>query len=420
LKPNICVIGLGYVGLPLAVEFSKQYKTIGFDINDARISELRENIDVTEEVTKLDLEKSSLIYTSDINNIKKSNIYVVTVPTPIDESKKPDLRALMSASKLVGSVIKQGDTVIYESTVYPGCTMEECVPIIEKESKLFINQDFNCGYSPERINPGDKERTLTKITKITSGSSLKALKIVDDLYASILVDAKTFPVDSIEIAEAAKVIENAQRDLNIAFVNELALVFEKMNIETNKVIEAASTKWNFLSFKPGIVGGHCIGVDPYYLTYKSNLLGYTPEVILAGRKLNDNMGKHITRRILKLMVSNDIRIEKSKVLILGLTFKENCPDIRNTKVIDIVNEFNDYGVSLDIVDPWANGIDVKEEYGMKIKNNVPDLKYDAVVLAVAHNQFLEINLENYTLEKSVIFDIKSFLPDSSKIKIHRL
>ena len=420
MKPNICVIGLGYVGLPLAVEFSKKYKTIGFDINDARISELRENIDVTEEVTKLDLEKSSLIYTSDINNIKKSNIYVVTVPTPIDESKKPDLRALMSASKLVGSVIKQGDTVIYESTVYPGCTMEECVPIIEKESKLFINQDFNCGYSPERINPGDKERTLTKITKITSGSSLKALKIVDDLYASILVDAKTFPVDSIEIAEAAKVIENAQRDLNIAFVNELALVFEKMNIETNKVIEAASTKWNFLSFKPGIVGGHCIGVDPYYLTYKSNLLGYTPEVILAGRKLNDNMGKHITRRILKLMVSNDIRIEKSKVLILGLTFKENCPDIRNTKVIDIVNEFNDYGVSLDIVDPWANGIDVKEEYGMKIKNNVPDLKYDAVVLAVAHNQFLEINLENYTLEKSVIFDIKSFLPDSSKIKIHRL
>ena len=420
MKPNICVIGLGYVGLPLAVEFSKQYKTIGFDINDARISELRENIDVTEEVTKLDLEKSSLIYTSDINNIKKSNIYVVTVPTPIDESKKPDLRALMSASKLVGSVIKEGDTVIYESTVYPGCTMEECVPIIEKESKLFINQDFNCGYSPERINPGDKERTLTKITKITSGSSLKALKIVDDLYASILVDAKTFPVDSIEIAEAAKVIENAQRDLNIAFVNELALVFEKMNIETNKVIEAASTKWNFLSFKPGIVGGHCIGVDPYYLTYKSNLLGYTPEVILAGRKLNDNMGKHITRRILKLMVSNDIRIEKSKVLILGLTFKENCPDIRNTKVIDIVNEFNDYGVSLDIVDPWANGIDVKEEYGMKIKNNVPDLKYDAVVLAVAHNQFLEINLENYTLEKSVIFDIKSFLPDSSKIKIHRL
>ena len=420
MKPNICVIGLGYVGLPLAVEFSKKYKTIGFDINDGRISELRENIDVTEEVTKLDLEKSSLIYTSDVNNIKKSNIYVVTVPTPIDESKKPDLRALMSASKLVGSVIKEGDTVIYESTVYPGCTMEECVPIIEKESKLFINQDFNCGYSPERINPGDKERTLTKITKITSGSSLKALKIVDDLYASILVDAKTFPVDSIEIAEAAKVIENAQRDLNIAFVNELALVFEKMNIETNKVIEAASTKWNFLSFKPGIVGGHCIGVDPYYLTYKSNLLGYTPEVILAGRKLNDNMGKHITRRILKLMVSNDIRIEKSKVLILGLTFKENCPDIRNTKVIDIVNEFNDYGVSLDIVDPWANGIDVKEEYGMKIKNNVPDLKYDAVVLAVAHNQFLEINLENYTLEKSVIFDIKSFLPDSSKIKIHRL
>ena len=420
MKPNICVIGLGYVGLPLAVEFSKKYKTIGFDINDGRISELRENIDVTEEVTKLDLEKSSLIYTSDVNNIKKSNIYVVTVPTPIDESKKPDLRALMSASKLVGSVIKEGDTVIYESTVYPGCTMEECVPIIEKESKLLINQDFNCGYSPERINPGDKERTLTKITKITSGSSLKALKIVDDLYASILVDAKTFPVDSIEIAEAAKVIENAQRDLNIAFVNELALVFEKMNIETNKVIEAASTKWNFLSFKPGIVGGHCIGVDPYYLTYKSNLLGYTPEVILAGRKLNDNMGKHITRRILKLMVSNDIRIEKSKVLILGLTFKENCPDIRNTKVIDIVNEFNDYGVSLDIVDPWANGIDVKEEYGMKIKNNVPDLKYDAVVLAVAHNQFLEINLENYTLEKSVIFDIKSFLPDSSKIKIHRL
>lgn len=420
MNPKICIIGLGYVGLPLAVEFSKRYETIGFDINQERISELRKNIDVTEEVTKQDLERTSLTYTSNVKNIKKNNIYIVTVPTPIDESKKPDLRALIGASKLVGSVIKKGDTVIYESTVYPGCTNEECVPIIEKESNLIINQDFYCGYSPERINPGDKQRTLTKITKITSGSNAKALKIVDDLYSTILDQAKTFPVDSIEIAEAAKVIENAQRDLNISFVNELALIFEKMNIDTNKVIEAASTKWNFLSFKPGIVGGHCIGVDPYYLTYKSNLLGYTPEVILAGRKLNDNMGKHITRRILKLMVSNNIIIEKSKVLILGLTFKENCPDIRNTKVIDIVNEFNDYGASLDIVDPWASRIDVKKEYNLKIKNSIPEQKYDAVVLAVAHKQFLEINLENYTYENSIIFDIKSFLPDFKKVKIHRL
>ena len=420
MNPKICVIGLGYVGLPLAIEFSKKYQTIGFDKKESRINQLLENIDVTGEVSCNDLKNSTLNFTTLKEDIADCNIYIIAVPTPIDASKKPNLKFLKNASKLVGEVIKKEDTVIYESTVYPGCTIEECVPIIEKYSSLKLNKDFYCGYSPERINPGDKEKTLTKITKITSGSNEKALKIVDDLYCSILEQANTFPVESIEIAEAAKVIENAQRDLNISFTNELAIIFDKMGLDTQKVLDAAGTKWNFMPFRPGLVGGHCIGVDPYYLTYKSTMLGYSPEVILSGRKLNDNMGKYIARRILKLMIGNDIIIEKSNILVLGLTFKENCPDIRNTKVIDLINEFQDYGVCVDTCDPWANKNEVLEEYSLEIFNEIPDKKYDGIVLAVSHSDFLEIDLNSLSYSKTIIFDIKSFIPDLKNKKIHRL
>ena len=419
-QEKICIIGLGYVGLPLAIEFSKKYRTIGFDKKESRINQLLDSIDITEEVLSEDLKKSNIVFTNSKKDIKDCNIYIIAVPTPIDSSKKPNLKFLKNASQLVGEVIKKEDVVIYESTVYPGCTMEDCVPILEKYSSLKLNEDFFCGYSPERINPGDKERTLTKITKITSGSNKRALEIVDKLYSSILTEASTFPVESIEIAEAAKVIENAQRDLNISFTNELAIIFEKMNLDTQKVLDAAGTKWNFMPFRPGLVGGHCIGVDPYYLTYKSSLLGYSPEVILSGRRLNDNMGKYIARRILKLMIGNSIIIEKSNILVLGMTFKENCPDIRNTKVIDLINEFQDYGVNVDTCDPWADKVDVLEKYDLEIFNDMPDRKYDGIVLAVSHSDFLKFDLDKLSNDKTIIFDIKSFLPDIEDRKIYRL
>ncbi len=419
-QEKICIIGLGYVGLPLAIEFSKKYRTIGFDKKESRINQLLDSIDITEEVLSEDLKKSNIVFTNSKKDIKDCNIYIIAVPTPIDSSKKPNLKFLKNASQLVGEVIKKEDVVIYESTVYPGCTMEDCVPILEKYSSLKLNEDFFCGYSPERINPGDKERTLTKITKITSGSNKRALEIVDKLYSSILTEASTFPVESIEIAEAAKVIENAQRDLNISFTNELAIIFEKMNLDTQKVLDAAGTKWNFMPFRPGLVGGHCIGVDPYYLTYKSSLLGYSPEVILSGRRLNDNMGKYIARRILKLMIGNSIIIEKSNILVLGITFKENCPDIRNTKVIDLINEFQDYGVNVDTCDPWADKVDVLEKYDLEIFNDMPDRKYDGIVLAVSHSDFLKFDLDKLSNDKTIIFDIKSFLPDIEDRKIYRL
>ena len=417
---KICIIGLGYVGLPLAIEFSKKYKTIGYDINLDRIKELKKGFDSTGEVSSADLKNSTISYSSQISDIKDFNTYIITVPTPIDDSKHPNLSALKSASKVVGEIIKKGDIVIFESTVYPGCTNEECIPIIEKESKLTLNDDFLCGYSPERINPGDKDRTLKNITKIVSGSNQKALDLVDQLYASIISEANTFPVKSIKIAEAAKAIENAQRDLNIAFVNELSLIFEKMNIDTNDVIEAAATKWNFMPFKPGLVGGHCIGVDPYYLTYKSNLLGYSPEVILAGRNLNDNMGKYISQRVIKSMISNSIIVEESRILILGFTFKENCPDTRNTKVIDIVKEFEDYKIKVDIYDCYADKQEVLNEYGISMINQVYNIKYDAIVLAVAHNEFLDLDIRKLTHSESVIFDVKSFLPSVNRRTILRL
>ena len=419
-QEKICIIGLGYVGLPLAIEFSKKYRTIGFDKKESRINQLLDSIDITEEVLSEDLKKSNIVFTNSKKDIKDCNIYIIAVPTPIDSSKKPNLKFLKNASQLVGEVIKKDDVVIYESTVYPGCTMEDCVPILEKYSSLKLNEDFFCGYSPERINPGDKERTLTKITKITSGSNKRALEIVDKLYSSILTEASTFPVESIEIAEAAKVIENAQRDLNISFTNELAIIFEKMNLDTQKVLDAAGTKWNFMPFRPGLVGGHCIGVDPYYLTYKSSLLGYSPEVILSGRRLNDNMGKYIARRILKLMIGNSIIIEKSNILVLGITFKENCPDIRNTKVIDLINEFQDYGVNVDTCDPWADKVDVLEKYDLEIFNDMPDRKYDGIVLAVSHSDFLKFDLDKLSNDKTIIFDKKSFLPDIEDRKIYRL
>ena len=419
-QEKICIIGLGYVGLPLAIEFSKKYRTIGFDKKESRINQLLDSVDITEEVLSENLKKSNIVFTNSKKDIKDCNIYIIAVPTPIDSSKKPNLKFLKNASQLVGEVIKKEDVVIYESTVYPGCTMEDCVPILEKYSSLKLNEDFFCGYSPERINPGDKERTLTKITKITSGSNKRALEIVDKLYSSILTEASTFPVESIEIAEAAKVIENAQRDLNISFTNELAIIFEKMNLDTQKVLDAAGTKWNFMPFRPGLVGGHCIGVDPYYLTYKSSLLGYSPEVILSGRRLNDNMGKYIARRILKLMIGNSIIIEKSNILVLGITFKENCPDIRNTKVIDLINEFQDYGVNVDTCDPWADKVDVLEKYDLEIFNDMPDRKYDGIVLAVSHSDFLKFDLDKLSNDKTIIFDIKSFLPDIEDRKIYRL
>ncbi|MCV6607041.1 MAG: nucleotide sugar dehydrogenase [Campylobacterales bacterium] len=408
MRKKLTIIGLGYVGLPLAIEFAKKYEVVGFDINQKRVDELKEGKDFTLEVEEKALKESTITFSTDLNDIKDSQIYIVTVPTPIDEHKKPDLRPLLGASKSVGSVLKKGDIVIYESTVYPGCTEEDCVPVLEKESGLKYNEDFFCGYSPERINPGDKEHTVTKILKVTSGSTLEIAKEVDDLYSSIIT-AGTYLASNIKVAEAAKVIENSQRDINIAFVNELAMIFEKMDIDTNEVLKAAGTKWNFLPFKPGLVGGHCIGVDPYYLTYKAESLGYYPQVILGGRRINDGMGQFVANKVIKLMIKKGHTIEGSKVLVLGITFKENCPDIRNSRVIDVVEELQDFGCNVDVYDSWANAEEVKHEYNLDlIQHSKINIKnYDTVVLAVAHDQFKELNIN--TSENQVVYDIKNIL-----------
>ncbi|MCZ6149470.1 nucleotide sugar dehydrogenase [Campylobacter ureolyticus] len=406
---KISVIGLGYVGLPLAVAFSDKFKVIGFDVNEKRVEELNKFNDKTLEI---DLEKlknaitnNKMKLSSNIDDIKECNFYIVSVPTPVDKNNRPDLTPLLKASQSVGSVLKKGDIVVYESTVYPGATEEECVPVLEKFSNLKFNEDFFCGYSPERINPGDKEHTITKIKKITSGSTKKVADIVDDVYASI-IKAGTFKASSIKVAEAAKVIENTQRDINIAFVNELAMIFEKMHIDTTEVLKAAGTKWNFLKFNPGLVGGHCIGVDPYYLTHKAQELGYHPEIILAGRRINDNMGKYAANRVVKLMIKHDKKINKAKVLILGITFKENCPDIRNSRVIDVIKELNEFGCNVDVYDPWADKNEVLREYNLNLIENLNLNNYDAVVLAVAHDEFKNLDFSNLN---AVTFDIKGIL-----------
>ena len=407
---KICVIGLGYVGLPLAHAFSFKYGVVGFDISKDRINELSSEYDRTLELSNEQLSealKNGIKFTTLLDEIKECNIYIVTVPTPIDKNKRPDLTPLIRASETVGKVLNRGDIIIYESTVYPGATEEECVPVLERFSNLKFNEDFFCGYSPERINPGDKEHTVTKILKITSGSTPKIAKKEDELYASIIT-AGTHLAPSIKVAEAAKVIENSQRDINIAFVNELAIIFNKLGINTSDVLKAAGTKWNFLPFRPGLVGGHCIGVDPYYLTHKAQCIGYNPEIILAGRRLNDNMGVYVANQIIKLMIKKGHKIDGAKVLILGITFKENCPDIRNSKVVDVVGELKEFGCKVDVYDPWANESDVKHEYGFELTQEIHVEKYDAVVLAVAHNEFKNLNLKN---EKNIVFDIKSVLDE---------
>jgi len=410
----ISITGLGYVGLPLAVAFATKYKVIGFDINSERIKELKNNYDRTLEVNKEALEevKENIIYTSNLEDLKKANIHIVTVPTPIDKHKNPDLTPLIMASRSVGRILKKGDIVIYESTVYPGCTEEVCVPELERESGLKFNKDFFVGYSPERINPGDKEHTVTKIKKVTSGSTPEIAKEIDELYKSIIT-AGTHLASSIKVAEAAKVIENSQRDINIAFVNELALIFDKLGIDTLDVLEAAGTKWNFLPFKPGLVGGHCIGVDPYYLAYKAKEIGYHPEIILAGRRTNDNMGIFVANKVVKLMIQKGHTIKGSKVLVLGITFKENCPDIRNSRVIDVIRELKEFGINVDVYDPWADKKEVKREYGLDLlqitNNQLPITNYDGIILAVAHKEFRKI--EDKLKEKKdsqVIYDIKGF------------
>lgn len=404
----IAVIGLGYVGLPLAVEFGKKYEVIGFDIKQERIKELQKGFDATLEVSAEDLQASKLIrFSSSIEDLKAANIFIITVPTPIDQYKTPDLTPLIKASETVGKVLKKGDIVIYESTVYPGCTEEDCVPILEKYSQLKFNVDFFCGYSPERINPGDKQHTVTKIKKVVSGSTPEIAKKVNDLYASIIT-AGTHLASSIRVAEASKAIENAQRDINIAFVNELALIFDRMGIDTTEVLEAAGTKWNFLPFKPGLVGGHCIGVDPYYLTHKAESLGYHPEVILAGRRINDNMGIFIANKVVKLMLKKGHNLPDAKVLVLGITFKENCPDIRNSKVIDIINELKEYNTKIDVHDPWASEAEVEHEYQIHLKKDINE-KYDAIILAVRHDKFKDLDLKKLLKPNTVIYDIKSFL-----------
>ncbi len=407
---KICIIGLGYVGLPLAHAFSSKYEVLGLDIYQKRIDELNSAYDRTLELNEKQLQEAldnNIKFTTKADDIKDCNIYIVTVPTPIDKNKRPDLSPLLKASETIGKVLKKDDIVIYESTVYPGATEEECVPVLEKFSRLKFNQDFFCGYSPERINPGDKEHTVTKILKVTAGSTPEIGKKVDALYSSIIT-AGTHLAPTIKVAEAAKVIENSQRDINIAFVNELAIIFNKLNINTNDVLEAAGTKWNFLKFKPGLVGGHCIGVDPYYLTHKAQQVGYNPEIILAGRRLNDNMGIYVANQVIKLMIKKGHKIEGSKVLVLGITFKENCPDIRNSRVIDVIEELKEFGCDITVSDYWADKDEVKKEYNLNLishsKLNIQN--YNAVVLAVAHDKFKDINLNN---DNQVVYDIKSIL-----------
>jgi len=418
-KSKIGIIGLGYVGLPLAIEFSKKHSVFGFDIDEIRVSELSKIIDKTNEANLEDLrvalegtsthENTGLFFSSDISDLKECNIYIVTVPTPINKFKSPDLKPLLMASEMLGGIIKKGDIVIYESTVYPGCTEEDCVPVLEKFSGLIFNRDFFCGYSPERINPGDKINTLTKIVKVTSGSTPEIAERVDKLYASI-IEAGTHKAPSIKVAEASKSIENAQRDVNISFVNELALIFDRIGIDTNDVLEAAGTKWNFLKYKPGLVGGHCIGVDPYYLAHKAESLGYHPQVILSGRRVNDNMGMFVANKVIKLMIKKGIIIKGAKSLILGFTFKENCPDIRNTRVIDIYRELSQFGLHVDIHDPLANKEEVKNQYNVILNNYINILDYDSIIIAVAHNEFRALDFKNLKPKgKTIIFDTKGFL-----------
>ena len=408
---KIAVIGLGYVGLPLARLFSTKYKTIGYDINQTRVTELMQGKDSTLEVDENLLKESinnGFFCTTLLEDIKDCNIYIVTVPTPVDKNKRPDFTPLIKASETVGKVISNGDIVIYESTVYPGATEEDCIPVIEKTSGLKYNQDFFAGYSPERINPGDKEHTVEKIKKITSGSTPETAKKVNELYASVITGG-THLATSIKVAEAAKVIENSQRDINIAFVNELAKIFNLMGIDTHEVLEAAGTKWNFLPFKPGLVGGHCIGVDPYYLAQKAQEYGYNPEIILAGRRLNDSMGKYVAEKVVKLMINKGIQILNSNVLVLGFTFKENCPDVRNTKVIDIVRTLEEYNVNITIYDPWANPAIAKHEYGLELHNKLPASTFDGIVMAVAHKEFETLDISSLINGKSVVYDVKGMM-----------
>jgi UDP-N-acetyl-D-galactosamine dehydrogenase len=411
MHPSIAIIGLGYVGFPLAVEFGKIYPTLGFDIDSSRIAELNRGYDRTQEVSDAQLKASTqLRFSSDRSDLAKCNTFIVTVPTPIDHFKKPDLSPLLKASEMIGKALKKGDVVIYESTVYPGCTEEDCVPVLEKHSGLQFNVDFFCGYSPERINPGDKVNTLTKIKKVTSGSTPEIAEWVDQLYRSIIT-AGTHKASSLKVAEASKAIENAQRDVNISFVNELALIFDRMGIDTTEVLEAAGTKWNFLNFKPGLVGGHCIGVDPYYLLHKSESLGYYPQVILSGRRVNDNMGIFVANKLVKLLIQKGKKIGGSKTLMLGITFKENCPDIRNSRVVDIYHELRDFGMEVDVYDPWANVAEVKHEHGIDLIATL-GTEYDAIVLTVAHQEFLHLPYMQLKQADGIIFDIKSVLDKS--------
>ena len=425
-NPKIAVIGLGYVGLPLAVEFGKIYPTIGFDINAKRVQELNDGHDYTLEVEDTNLQSvinddvraletngKGLYCTTDAKDIESSNFYIVTVPTPTDKNKRPVLTPLIKASESIGKVLKKGDYVVYESTVYPGVTEDECVPVLSQVSGLKMNEDFFVGYSPERINPGDKERTVTKILKVTSGSTPEAAKVIDDLYKQVIT-AGTHLAKSIKVAEAAKVIENSQRDINIAFVNELAKIFNKLDIDTHAVLEAAGTKWNFLPFKPGLVGGHCIGVDPYYLAQKAQEAGYHPEIILSGRRLNDDMGKYVAGEVVKLMMKRSLPVLGSNILMLGITFKENCPDIRNTRAIDVYEELRSYSANVDVYDPWASPSEVEEEFGFKSLGEIPNKKYHTVVLTVAHKEFMSLDLRSYLVDSGVLYDVKGVL-DTNEI-----
>ena len=414
MSDKIAIIGLGYVGLPLAVAFAEKYQVVGFDINEARVKELNSGHDHTLEVED-DLLKSvlnqkgdssGLFNSSDVEDIRDCNIYIVTVPTPVDKFNNPDLTPLIKASQMIGALLKQGDLVIYESTVYPGCTEEDCVPVLEKASGLKFNKNFFCGYSPERINPGDKKNTLKSIKKVTSGSTLEIAERVNELYLSI-IEAGTHLAPNMKVAEASKAIENAQRDINISFVNELALIFDRMGIDTNDVLDAAGTKWNFLKYKPGLVGGHCIGVDPYYLKQKAQMLGYYPAVISSGRKVNDSIGEFIGGKVVKLLIQKGVKVVGSRCLILGVTFKENCPDIRNTRVVDIINELQEYGVDVDIYDTWADSEEVKDELGLELSKEVDLTHYDSIVLAVSHKEFEGLD---WTTANGVIYDVKAFLP----------
>jgi len=412
MKSKIALIGLGYVGLPLAVEFGKKFKTTGFDINEARIQELKQGADSTLEVDAEELQQATLLnFTTNLDDIRECNIYIITVPTPIDNHKRPDLSPLIKSSEAIGKLLNKGDIVIYESTVYPGATEEVCVPILEQESALKFNQDFYCGYSPERINPGDKEHRVTTIKKVTSGSTPEIADKVDALYLSI-ISAGTHKASSIKVAEAAKVIENTQRDINIALINELALIFNKLNIDTEEVLKAAGTKWNFLPFRPGLVGGHCIGVDPYYLTHKAIEVGYHPEIILAGRRLNDSMGSYVADQVSKLMTKKRIHVVDANILIMGLAFKENCPDLRNTKIVNLVEEFNSFNCNVDVYDPWVDKDESEYEYNIVPVDSPIKGKYDAIIIAVSHDEFKEMGVEklrSFGRDNHILFDIKYIL-----------